>query len=61
MKLVLSIERECIWWRTGSLNGAGYQILTPWSEPVFSERFGYRKAIIRIFGWRLMRLDKVKD
>jgi hypothetical protein len=32
---------------------AGFQIIPPWCRPLFSERYGYRKPVLRAFGWRL--------
>ncbi len=45
-----------IWVR---LNGnIGWQIKAPWCPKLFSERYGYKSPVARLFGWRIFRLGK---
>jgi hypothetical protein len=44
-------SRHCVSMRVFRL---GLQIKGPASPPLFSERHGMRRTLLRIFGWRLM-------
>ena len=42
------------WLRLGSL---GFSVNAPWRAPMFSERYGHRKPIAQLLGWRVFRLS----
>lgn len=35
-------------------------IKAPWRKPLFSERNGYKKPFLRLFGFRFFKLDEVR-
>jgi len=45
----MSREYGIAWFR---VRGYGLMIKAPWNEPLFSERYGYRK-FVGLFGWRV--------
>jgi hypothetical protein len=48
-----------IWWFR--IFGIGLVLKSPRNKPLFSERYGYRKPIIRIAGWRVLLLSRTGD
>lgn len=44
---------DCLWLRVCNY---GLQLLGPATEPLFSERYGYKRPLFRARGWRLFIL-----
>lgn len=45
-----------IWWIR--VFGYGLSLKAPWDKPLFSERNGYTKVIVKFKGWRVFWLRK---
>ena len=54
------ISLEAVWFRIG-ISGIGFQIKTPKYEPLFSERTGKVKPLLKFAGFRLFLLSKIKE
>lgn len=53
------IGKESIWFRLGE-HGIGFQIRTPKYKPLFSERTGIKKPVLKVGDFRLFLLSKYK-
>lgn len=46
------------WVRFGEFGEIGFSFHTPLSRPLFSERYGLRRPLVRFLGFRVFRLDE---